>query len=103
MRGLLNFIKRLFGVYQEGVEYYVPLNHIYVKKSFRYTRIGDKKYRNKWNFYRRNGYCESKIILNKDFVLLDGYSSYEIYRIAEGEDVKVPVYFKNELRSEMQF
>lgn len=90
---MLRRIKKLFGVYESNYEYWVYLNNIKIKPSFKAKLIGKNKYKNKWDFYRRNGYCESKIILDKDFTLLDGYSSYKIYRAAEGINAKVPVYF----------
>ena len=45
----------------------------------------------KWDYYREHGEMESKIILNMDFELVDGYTSYII---AEKEGInKVPVCF----------
>ncbi len=89
----IRFAKRLFGKYETGYEYWVTLNDIHITPQFRWSRIKPAKYKRKWQFYLRNGYCESKIVLNKDFELLNGYSSYKIYRAAEGEDCKVPVWF----------
>ena len=88
------WMKRLFGNYDTEYEYWVRLSDINISPQFAVTRIGRDKYKSKWKFYRKHGYCESKIILNKDFLLTDGYSSYKIYRAAEGLDAKVPVYFE---------
>lgn len=93
MKGIVRYIKRLFGIYETGYEYWVRLGDIHITPQFQSTRIGSLKYRKKWQFYHRNGYCESKIILDKNFVLLDGYSSYKIYKVAEGLDVRVPAWF----------
>ena len=93
MKGIVRFVKRLFGIYETDYEYWVRLGDIHITSQFQSTRIGKNKYIKKWQFYRRHGYCESKIVLNKDFVLLDGYSSFKIYRMAEGLDCKVPVWF----------
>lgn len=93
IKTLARFANRLIGKYEPGYEYWVKLSDIHIIPSFRKSRINPDKYKRKWQFYHRNGYCESKIVLNKDFVLVDGYSSYKIYRAAEGEDCKVPVWF----------
>ena len=93
MKKIIRFVKRLFGKYETGCEYWVRLRDIKITPQFRSTMIGTLKYKKKWQFYHRNGYCESKIILDKNFVLVDGYSSYKILRAAEGLDTKVPVYF----------
>lgn len=93
MKTIIRFVKRIFGKYEPGYEYWVKLDDIHIPYSFSTTIIGRKKYNKKWQFYHRNGYCESKIILDNDFVLIDGYSSYKIYRASEGIDCKVPVWF----------
>lgn len=90
INGLARFGKKLVGVYEPGHEYWVKLH---ITPQFRWSRIKSAKYKRKWQFYCRNGYCESRIVLNKDFVLLDGYSSYKIHRAAEGKDCKVMVWF----------
>ncbi|MSS07030.1 hypothetical protein FYJ38_00050 [Clostridium sp. WB02_MRS01] len=89
----IRFAKRLIGKYEPGYEYWVKLSDIHITPQFRRSIIKPAKYKRKWQFYHRNGYCESKIVLNKDFVLVNGYSSYKIFRTAEGEDCKVPVWF----------
>lgn len=76
-----------------GAEYWVPLSQIYVPEDYRKTCIGRVKYANKVKFYDVHGYCESKIVLNRDFMLIDGYSSYVILRNKEGRNAFVPVYF----------
>ena len=86
-------VKCLFRIYEPNHEYWVRLDQIRIKPDFEKTRIGRDKYKAKWKFYREHGYCESKIILDKNFVLQDGYSSYVILGIAEGMDAKVAVMF----------
>ena len=93
MKETIRFVKRLFGKYDVGYEYWVRLSDIHITPQFESTRIRKNKYIKKWQFYRRHGYCESKIVLNKDFELVDGYSSYKILKAAEGLDTRVPVYF----------
>jgi len=89
----IRFAKRLVGKYEHGYEYWVKLSDIHITPQFSRSIIKPAKYKRKWQFYHRNGYCESRIVLNKDFVLVDGLSSYRIYRAAEGIDCKVPVWF----------
>lgn len=96
MSKIIRFLKRVFGVYEKDYEYWIRLDQIHIQKKFKRNLINKDKYDKKWKFYREHGYCESKIILDQDFTLIDGYSSYKIYRAAEGKDAKVPVYFVNE-------
>lgn len=93
MKEIMRFAKKLLGIYELNMEYWVSLSEIKIQPSFKLTLIGKEKYKRKWRFYRRNGYCESPILLTRDWVLVDGYSSYVIYKIAEGKDAKIPVYF----------
>jgi hypothetical protein len=90
---VLRFAKRLFGKYETGYEYWVKLSDIHIAPHFARSQVGKSKYKRKWQFYHRNGYCESKIVLSKNFELVDGYSSYKILKAAEGIDCKVPVWF----------
>lgn len=89
---MIRWIKSLFGVYEPGYEYWIKLSKIHIMPYFWRTEIGKEKYKRKLSFYRENGYCESKIILNKDFTLVDGFSSYKILKTA-GEEM-IPVYFE---------
>lgn len=93
MKEIMRFAKRLLGIYELNMEYWVSLSEIKIQSRFKLTLIGKEKYKRKWRFYRRNGYCESPILLTRDWILVDGYSSYVIYKIAEGKDAKIPVYF----------
>lgn len=93
VKGFIRFAKRLVGIYEPGYEYWVKLSDIHITPQFRWSRIKSAKYKRKWQFYHRNGYCESKIVLSKNFELVDGYSSYKILKAAEGIDCKVPVWF----------
>lgn len=93
IKTLARIAKRFVRKHEPGYEYWVRLSDIHITPQFRKSRINPDKYKRKWQFYHRNGYCESKIMLNKDLVLLNGLSSYRIYRTAEGKDSKVPVWF----------
>lgn len=93
MKKIIRFIKRLFGKYESGYEYWVNIKDIKVNPGWRKTRIGKKKFTRKIRYWHKTGEFESKIILDRDFNLLDGYSSVRIAEI-KGID-KVPVYFVN--------
>lgn len=93
MKNIIRFIKELFGKYESDYEYWVYTKDIKVDPEWRKTRIGRVKFQRKLQYWHRTGEFESKIILDKDFHLLDGYSSVRIAEI-KGID-KVPVYFVN--------
>ena len=66
---------------------------IKVNPEWRKTKIGQRKFERKLNYWYKTGELESKILLDRDFNLVDGYSSV---RIAEIKHInKVPVYFIN--------
>lgn len=88
---LIRLLKKLFGIYETGYEYWVPTDQIIITPDFARTRIGTKKWIRKRNYYMRTGRFESQIVLTKDFVLINGYSSYKLAK-RYGED-KVPVVF----------
>lgn len=88
---LIRWVKKLLGIYETGYEYWVPTDQIIITPEFSRTRIGTRKWIHKRDYYMRTGKFESQIVLTKDFVLLDGYSSYKLAK-RYGED-KVPVVF----------
>lgn len=91
MSEIIRFIKRLLGKYESGYEYWVYLKDIKVPGYYKRTQVGKIKWIHKLNYWRRTGEFESKIILDRDFNLIDGYSSV---KIAYLNDLgKVPVYF----------
>ena len=91
MSEMTRFVKSLFGKYETGYEYWVPLKDIKVPKYFKLTRIGLKKWNHKMAYWLKTGKFESVILLHRDFTLADGYSSVKIAYL-KGID-KVPVYF----------
>lgn len=91
MRSLIRCVKRCFGVYETGHEYWVNLSDIKVPSYFKRTRIGLEKWNHKMSYWLKTGEFESKILLHNDFTLADGYSSVKIAYLKEIE--KVPVYF----------
>lgn len=95
MKGIIRWIKRyVFNTFEPGYEYWVRLDKIKIPNYMRGSRIGDEKYKRKWKHFRETGELQSKIILTKDFLLVDGYSSYKIAKIADLG--KVPVYFEKD-------
>lgn len=93
MKGIIRFVKRLFGIYETNHEYWIHTRDIRVDPKWRETRIGQEKFKRKMIYWYRTGEFESDIILDKNFNLIDGYSSV---RIAEIKGIqKVPVYFVN--------
>lgn len=82
-------IKELFGIYETGATYTIPFDEIIVTKDFLLTQIGKEKWGRKLRYYDQTGILQSKIKLTKDFVLVDGYSSYCIARAYELKEVPV--------------
>lgn len=93
LKEIIRFVKRLFGIYEAGYEYWIYTKDIKVDPRWRKTKIGKTKFNWKMDYWRHTGEFESKIILDRKFNLVDGYSSVRIAEI-KGID-KVPVYFVN--------
>ena len=91
MKNLIRFIKRIFGVYETGYEYWVYLRDIKISPEFEKAPPKIKKMCEKWSYYKNTGEFESPIILNRDCVLIGGYTSYIIAKKSEMD--KVPVHF----------
>ena len=92
MKSFLRWIKSLFGIYDHKYEYWVYLNDIKVPIGYKLSKIKKSKWLRKLNYWKNTGEFESPIILDKDFNLIDGYSSVKIAYVNGIE--KVPVYFK---------
>lgn len=91
---LIHLIKNKLGLYKPGFEYYIPLKDIIISKEFKKTYIKPLKWKHKIEYYKKHNKFESNIIINKNFILIDGYSSY---KIAKYNDLKyVPVYFEQD-------
>ena len=91
MKEVIRFVKKLFGKYEIGYEYWVNLKDIKVPCSYKKTKIGTVKWNHKMGYWLRTGEFESPIILHRDFTLADGYSSAKIAYL-KGID-RAPVYF----------
>lgn len=91
VKGFIRFIKKLFGKYDSGYEYWVYTKDIKVPSSYKMTKIGNEKWNRKMRYWMKTGEFESKILIDRNFNLVDGFSSMKIAHIKEIE--KVPVYF----------
>ena len=91
MKEIIRYIKSLFGKYETGYEYWVYAKDIKVPKSYKFTRIGTEKWNHKMEHWLRTGEFESKILIDRNFNLVDGFSSMNIAHIKN--IAKVPVYF----------
>lgn len=76
--------------YKPDVEYYIPINNIVIDYEFQLKSPNPRKFKNKEKEFIKNGTL-GKILLNKDFVLVDGYCSYLICK-KHGMN-NIPVYF----------
>ena len=55
MKGIIRYIKSLFGKYEPGYEYWVYTKDIKVPNSYKITKIGTKKWNNKMEIIIRDG------------------------------------------------
>lgn len=90
MNKLKKFIKnKLYN--KSSCEYWVSIKDIEIQEDFKNHKPSKQKLNKKYDWYSKHGEFQSPIILNRDFVLIDGYTSY---LIAENYNLgKVPVYF----------
>lgn len=93
MSNILINLNRIMGLYKPGHEYWVNISRIHIPSDWRQTEIGANKWNRKLNYWRNTGNFESKIKLDRNFNLIDGYSSIKIAEFT-GID-KVPVWFIN--------
>ena len=91
MKEIIRSIKLLFGKYEPGYEYWVYTKDIKINPEWMRTKIGKEKFSRKMKYWYRTGEFESRIILDRNFNLIDGYSSVRIAEI-KGID-RVPAYF----------
>ena len=91
MKGIIRYIKSLFGKYEPGYEYWIYTKDIKVPRYYKLTKIGTKKWNHKMGYWLRTGKFESDILIDRNFNLVDGFSRMKIAHIKNIE--KVPVYF----------
>lgn len=93
MNKLMRKIIAALGLHNPGEPYKVKVSDIIIPEEFKATKPRFKKMIQKREFYRKNDRFESKIVLNKDFLLIDGYTSYIISK--ENGMKYVEAYFVN--------
>lgn len=86
---LLTLFKRK---YKTNYEYWVNLCEIKINPQFTKSPPRSTKMAQKYNWYCKYGEFQSPIVLDHNFVLIDGYTSYLIAKEFDLE--KVPVYFE---------
>ena len=91
MKKIIRYIKSLFGKYEPGYEYWVNLKDIHVPVYYKMTKVGKEKWKRKMGYWLKTGEFESDILIDRDFNLVDGYSSVKIAHHKGIE--KVPIYF----------
>ena len=91
MKEIIRYIKSMLGKYESGYEYLVRLDEIKIPAYYKKTKIKKNKWNHKMGYWLRTGKFESKILIDRDFNLVDGFSSCKIAYI-KGID-KVPVFF----------
>lgn len=93
MNKLMRKIIVSLGLHNPSEPYEVKVSDIIIPEEFKATKPRFKKMIQKREFYRKNDRFESKIVLNKDFLLIDGYTSYIIAK--ENGMKYVEAYFVN--------
>ena len=82
--------------YSSNREYWIPINEIKIKEEFLATPPKYEKYRKKERTFIKYGelkYGElGKIVVNRNYELIDGYCSYLICK--KYDMGKVPVWFE---------
>lgn len=86
-------VKMAIGYYKPGNEYWIDISKIHITDEFAAKKVGWKKLQRKRDYFRNTGEFESKVILNNDFVLVDGYSTYCLAK--EFGLGKLAVWFEN--------
>lgn len=86
-------VKMTIGCYKLSKEYWIDISKIHITDEFFAKKVGWKKMQRKRDYFRNAGKFESKVVLNKDFVLVDGYSTYCL--VKEMELGKLAVWFED--------
>ena len=93
MNNLTRKIIVALGLHNPGEPYKVKVSDIIISVEFKESQPKFKKMMHKREYFRRNDRFESKIVLNRDFLLIDGYTSY---LLAKENGMKyVEAYFVN--------
>ena len=93
MNKLMRKIIVALGLHNPGEPYKVKVSDIVIPVEFKESPPRFKKMMHKREYFRRNDRFESKIVLSRDFLLIDGYTSY---LLAKENGMKyVEAYFVN--------
>lgn len=76
LRGITNKLMKL--TKKTGKIYWISIEKIKIPHEFAQTPPNKKKMEQKWTYYRKTGKLQSSILLTRDYVLVDGYTSYII-------------------------
>lgn len=91
MKNIIKDLKMRLGFYKIGYSYMVKLSDIAIPIEFEDNKPKPKKMFKKREYLRRNGKYESKVVLNRNFVLVDGYTTYLLS--TERDEKYVEAYF----------
>lgn len=89
MNKIIRKIKMMFC--KPGQVYRVNIKDIIIPEEFKATHPRFRKMVQKREFYRKNNMYESQVILNRDFMLIDGYTTYLL--CLENGEKYIEVYF----------
>lgn len=77
--------------YKSGKEYWIPINEIVITEDFLTHPPKYAKYRIKERLFIKSGELR-RIVINRNYELLDGYCSYLIFK--KYDIGKIPVWFE---------
>ena len=78
MNKTIKKIVTLLGFYKPGHAYHVKISDIVIPVEFQASKPKFNKMVEKREYLKKFGKYESKVILTKDFMLVDGYTTYLI-------------------------
>lgn len=89
---IIDRIRLFFDIdYSSNKEYWIPINEIIITEEFLATSPKMKKYSEKEKTFIQKGEL-GKIIINKNYELIDGYCSYLICKKYDMD--QIPVWFE---------
>ena len=91
MKKIIRKIKLRLGFYKPEYAYNVKTSDIVIPTEFIRTKQRFKKMTFKCEYFRKHSKYESKVFLTKDFVLIDGYTTYLL--CIENGDRYIEAYF----------
>ena len=74
-------------------EYWIKLFDIKISEDFKIHKPRKYKMKQKHDWYLKHGEFQSPIRITRDFILVDGYTSYLLAKKFDLD--KVPVYFED--------